>query len=330
MRETLQARSRHMNNKILLTGATGFVGSHLLQMAIAQNREVVCPVRSKNRTTDPGTNQISSIDSKTDWQAHLNNIHTVIHCAARVHVMNETVADPHAAFREVNLHGSLRLAEQAAAAGVSQFIYLSSVKVNGEMTLEGNAFTESDAPQASDPYGISKQEAEAALLELGQRTGMAITIIRPPLVYGKGVAANFLSLLIWVKKQIPLPLGSIHNQRSFVFVKNLCDFILHCVQNPLAYNQVFLISDGKDLSTTELLQEAAKALQVPSRLLPFPASLITFGARLLGKKNIADRLCQSLRVDSSKARKQMRWTPPYTVQQGLRESAVNLLSKHNK
>ncbi len=330
MRETLQARSRHMNNKILITGATGFVGSHLLQMALAQNREVICPVRSKNRTTDLGANQISSIDSKTDWQAHLNHVHTVIHCAARVHIMNDTVADPLAAFREVNLHGSVRLAEQAAAAGVSHFIYLSSVKVNGEMTLEGSAFTEKDSPQASDPYGISKQEAEAALLELGQRTGMAITIIRPPLVYGKGVAANFLSLLIWVKKQIPLPLGSIHNQRSFVFVKNLCDFILHCVQNPLAYNQVFLISDGKDLSTTELLQEAAKSLEVPSRLLPFPASVITFGAKLLGKKNIADRLCQSLQVDSSKARKQMRWTPPYTVQQGLRESAGNLLSKHNQ
>ncbi|WP_395006436.1 UDP-glucose 4-epimerase family protein [Undibacterium sp.] len=319
-----------MNNKILITGATGFVGSHLLQMALAQNREVICPVRSKNRTTDLGANQISSIDSKTDWQAHLNHVHTVIHCAARVHIMNDTVADPLAAFREVNLHGSVRLAEQAAAAGVSHFIYLSSVKVNGEMTLEGSAFTEKDSPQASDPYGISKQEAEAALLELGQRTGMAITIIRPPLVYGKGVAANFLSLLIWVKKQIPLPLGSIHNQRSFVFVKNLCDFILHCVQNPLAYNQVFLISDGKDLSTTELLQEAAKSLEVPSRLLPFPASVITFGAKLLGKKNIADRLCQSLQVDSSKARKQMRWTPPYTVQQGLRESAGNLLSKHNQ
>ena len=330
MRETLQARSRHMNNKILITGATGFVGSHLLQMALAQNREVICPVRSKNRTTDLGANQISSIDSKTDWHAHLNNVHTVIHCAARVHVMNETVADPLAAFREVNLHGSVRLAEQAAAAGVSQFIYLSSVKVNGEMTLEGSAFTEKDSPQASDPYGISKQEAEAALLELGQRTGMAITIIRPPLVYGKGVAANFLSLLIWVKKQIPLPLGSIHNQRSFVFVKNLCDFILHCVQNPLAYNQIFLISDGKDLSTTELLQASAKALEVPSRLFPFPASLITFAAMLLGKKNIADRLCQSLQVDSSKARKQMRWTPPYTVQQGLRESAGKLISKHYK
>ena len=319
-----------MNNKILITGATGFVGSHLLQMALAQNREVICPVRSKNRTTDLGANQISSIDSKTDWQAHLNNVHTVIHCAARVHVMNETVADPLAAFREVNLHGSVRLAEQAAAAGVSQFIYLSSVKVNGEMTLEGSAFTEKDAPQASDAYGISKQEAEAALLELGQRTGMAITIIRPPLVYGKGVAANFLSLLIWVKKQVPLPLGSIHNQRSFVFVKNLCDFILHCVQNSLAYNQIFLISDGKDLSTTELLQASAKALEVPSRLFPFPASLITFAASLLGKKNIADRLCQSLQVDSSKARKQMRWTPPYTVQQGLRESAANLISKQHK
>ncbi|MBC3830079.1 SDR family oxidoreductase [Undibacterium amnicola] len=319
-----------MNNKILITGATGFVGSHLLQMALAQNRQVICPVRTQSSATDAWVSHISGIDSKTDWQAHLTNVNTVIHCAARVHVMNDTAADPLLAFREVNLYGSLRLAEQAAAAGVSQFIYLSSIKVNGEVTPDGTAFTEDDAPQASDPYGISKQEAETTLLELGQRTGMAITIIRPPLVYGKGVAANFLSLLIWVKKQIPLPLASIHNQRSFVFVKNLCDFILHCVQNPQAFNQIFLISDGKDLSTTELLQEAAKALEVPSRLLPCPVSVIRFGARLLGKSNIADRLCQSLRVDSSKAREQMRWMPPYTVQQGLRESAAMLMSNHKQ
>ncbi|MFZ6817400.1 UDP-glucose 4-epimerase family protein [Undibacterium sp. Ji22W] len=318
-----------MKNNILITGATGFVGSHLLQMALAQNREVICPVRGSS-TSDSQTPVIGTIDRNTDWHVYLTNVHTVIHCAARVHVMNDTEADPLAAFREVNLHGTLRLAEQAAAAGVGQFIYLSSVKVNGEMTALGEAFTESDKPQASDPYGISKQEAEAALLALGQRTGMAITIIRPPLVYGRGVAANFLSLLIWVKKQIPLPLGSIHNQRSFVFVKNLTDFILHCVQNPQAYNQVFLISDGKDLSTTELLREAAKALEVPSRLLPFPAGLINFSATLIGKKNIADRLCQSLSIDSSKARDLMQWTPPYSVQQGLRESAASLVSTNNK
>ena len=318
-----------MNNKILITGATGFVGSHLLQMALAQNREVICPIRaSKHATSHSRASQIQNIDRQTDWQPHLNNVHTVIHCAARVHVMNDTATDPLTAFREVNLYGSLRLAEQAAAAGVRQFIYLSSVKVNGEMTIDGQAFSENDPPLASDPYGISKQEAEAALLELGQRSGMAITIIRPPLVYGKGVAANFLSLLIWVKKQIPLPLGSIHNQRSFVFVKNLCDFILHCVQDPRAFNQIFLVSDGRDLSTTELLQEAAKALEVPSRLLPFPVSLMTFAAKLIGKKNITDRLCQSLRIDSQKAQKQMMWTPPYTIQQGLRESAASLISDH--
>nr|WP_315475774.1 SDR family oxidoreductase [uncultured Undibacterium sp.] len=319
-----------MKNKILITGATGFVGSHLVQMALLQNREVVCPVRSRSAISDSQTPIVSTIDRNTDWQAHLTNVHTVIHCAARVHVMNDTEADPLAAFREVNLHGTLRLAEQAAEAGVSQFIYLSSVKVNGEMTATGQAFTENDLPQASDPYGISKQEAEAGLLALGQRSGMAITIIRPPLVYGRGVAANFLSLLIWVKKQVPLPLASIHNQRSFVFVKNLSDFILHCVQNPLAYNQVFLISDGTDLSTTELLREAAKALEVPSRLLPFPAGLISFAANLIGKKNISDRLCQSLRVDSSKARERMQWTPPYSIHQGLRESAASLIPNNIK
>jgi nucleoside-diphosphate-sugar epimerase len=321
---------RRMKDKILITGATGFVGSHLLQMALTQDRKVICPVRNKNAASDVQAPIIDSIGRNTDWQAHLPQVHTVIHCAARVHVMNDTETDPLAAFREVNLYGTLRLAEQAAAAGVSQFIYLSSIKVNGEMTEAEQAFTENDEPQASDPYGISKQEAEAALIELGQRTGMTITIIRPPLVYGKGVAANFLSLLIWVKKQIPLPLGSIHNQRSFVFVKNLCDFILHCVQNPRAFNQVFLISDGRDMSTTELLREAAKALNVRSRLLPFPAGLIRLAANLIGKKNIADRLCQSLRVDSSKARTHMQWNPPYSVQQGLSESAASLISTNNK
>ncbi len=315
-----------MHNKILITGATGFVGSHLLQMALQQNREVICPVRGSNSLSATMPTIVGNIDRLTDWQAYLDNVHTVIHCAARVHVMNDTEADPLSAFREVNVCGTLRLAEQAAASGVSQFIYLSSIKVNGEMTAPGQAFTEDDAAQASDPYGVSKQEAEAALIALGQRTGMAITIIRPPLVYGKGVGANFLSLLLWVKKQVPLPLGSIHNKRSFIFVKNLTDFILHCVQNPRAYQQIFLISDGEDLSTSELLREAAKALEVPSRLLPFPAKFISLVAILVGKKNMADRLCQSLCVDSKKAREIMQWSPPYSVQQGLRESAASLRS----
>lgn len=319
-----------MNNKILITGATGFVGSHLLQMALQQDRDVICPVRGTKSSAVTIPTMVGNIDRHTDWQLLLDNVHTVIHCAARVHVMNDTEADPLSAFREVNVYGTLRLAEQAAASGASQFIYLSSIKVNGEMTAPGQTFTEDDAPQASDPYGMSKQEAEAALLALGQRTGMAITIIRPPLVYGKGVGANFLSLLLWVKKRIPLPLGSIHNKRSFIFVKNLTDFILLCVQNPRAYNQVFLVSDGEDLSTSELLREAAKALEVPSRLLPFPAKLISLGAYMLGKKNIADRLCQSLRVDSKKARENMQWSPPYSVQQGLRESAASLLSTTQK
>lgn len=319
-----------MKHKILITGATGFVGSHLVQMALAQSRDIICPVRTANIQSDTSSPVIGTIDRHTDWKMHLDDVSTVIHCAARVHVMNDTVDDPLAAFREVNLYGTLRLAEQAAAAGVSQFIYLSSVKVNGEKTQAGHPFTENDVPQASDPYGISKQEAEVALMTLGQRTGMAITIIRPPLVYGKGVAANFLSLLIWVKKQIPLPLASIHNQRSFVFVKNLSDFILHCVQNPLAYNQTFLISDGKDLSTTELLHEAAKALEVPARLFPVPAWLILLMAKMVGKRNIADRLCQSLCIDSHKAREQMKWSPPYTIQQGLRESAANLIHSNDQ
>ncbi|MBR7799034.1 UDP-glucose 4-epimerase family protein [Undibacterium fentianense] len=319
-----------MPNKILITGTTGFVGSHLQQMAETQGRVVICPVRRVSASQNKDTPIIERIDADTNWLPYLQEVDTVIHCAARVHVMNETAANPLNAFREVNLYGTLRLAEQSASAGVRQFIYLSSVKVNGEMTQPGKAFTENDTPQASDSYGISKQEAEAALIELGQKTGMAITIIRPPLVYGHGVAANFLSLLRWVKKQVPLPLASIHNQRSFIFVKNLADFILHCVQNPSAFNQTFLISDCADLSTTELLREAAKALEVPSRLLPLPVGLIQFVAKTIGKKNIADRLCESLCVDSSKACTLLHWSPPYSVQQGLRESASGLAQTNNK
>jgi nucleoside-diphosphate-sugar epimerase len=313
-----------MKNKILITGATGFVGSHLVQALLAKQAKLICPLRSASNIAGCETMVVGDFNQNTDWSACLPDVGAVIHCAARVHVMNDTAADPMAAFRAVNVAGTLRLAEQAAQAGVTQFIFLSSVKVNGESTPIGRPFTESDAPQASDAYGISKLEAEQGLMEIAKRTGMAVTIIRPPLVYGKGVAANFLSMLRWVKKGIPLPLGSIHNQRSFVFVKNLCDFIALCVQNPLAFNQTYLISDGIDLSTTALLQAAAQAMNVRSRLLPFPAGLINLGATLVGKKSIADRLCQSLQVDSSKARQQLGWQAPYSIQDGLREAASGL------
>ncbi|MFZ6779219.1 UDP-glucose 4-epimerase family protein [Undibacterium sp. Ji83W] len=313
-----------MKQQILLTGASGFVGQAIARACLATDASLICPSRRPLgwQDADMINPLVSDMTADTDWSAHLQGADIVIHSAARVHVMQETASDPLAQFRAVNVDASLQLARQAAAASVKQFIYLSSVKVNGEATEPGHPFTADDTPKPQDAYGISKQEAEQALLQLASETGMAVTIIRPPLVYGPGVKANFLSMLRMVRRGLPLPLGSIHNQRSFVYLGNLVDLVLHCRLHEAARNQVFLVSDGRDLSTTELLHLCAQALQVKSRLLPFPAGVLTLAASILGKKNVADRLCQSLQVDISKTRKQLAWSPPYTVEQGLQATAA--------
>jgi nucleoside-diphosphate-sugar epimerase len=315
-----------MNSTILLTGASGFVGRRLAQALIQENSHLICPGRQPAAIQGADCPLIADLSPTTDWRHCLHGVQTVIHCAARVHVMQESARDPLPLFRTVNVAGTLRLAEQAAASGVSQFIFLSSVKVNGEKTTSGKAFTEDCAPQPIDPYGISKYEAEQALLDLGRQTGMAITIIRPPLVYGPGVGANFLSMLKWVKRGIPLPLGSIRNKRSFVFIDNLVSLIICCIQNPQASNQVFLASDGQDLSTTDLLTTSAAVFGVTSRLLPCPPGLLMFMAKLAGKKSAAERLCQSLQVDIHRARGLLGWTPPYTVEQGLQATVNHILA----
>jgi nucleoside-diphosphate-sugar epimerase len=314
---------------ILLTGATGFVGQGILKQALRQSMDVCCVSRQAMPIISgtPGNMRnivMPDLAPDNDWSAALSGITTVLHCAARVHVMQETSTDPLTLFRQVNVEASMNLARQAALAGVRHFIFISSVKVNGEQTLPGAPFTEQSQPQPEDAYGISKHEAELALLELGRTTGMAITIIRPPLVYGPGVRANFLSMLQSVRRGIPLPLASIRNKRSFVFLDNLVSLALCCVNNPQSYNQVFLVSDGNDLSTTELLRACATALDVPSRLLPFPPALLSFMAGILGKKSVADRLCQSLQVDISKTKTILGWTPPYTVAQGLLATANHI------
>lgn len=313
-----------MNPRILVTGASGFVGRRLANTLVQDGASVICSSRTPMQLEGAEWRSAPDLDATTDWSHSLTQVQTVIHCAARVHVMNETAHDPLLLFRQVNLAGTMALAEQAAANGVRQFIFLSSVKVNGEQTLPGAAFCETSVANPSDPYGVSKYEAEQALLALGRSTGMAITIIRPPLVYGPGVGANFLAMLRWVKKQVPLPLASIQNQRSFVYLDNLVSLILHCIGNSLATNQVFLVSDGQDLSTPELLRECAAALNVPSRLLPFPPAWLNLLAKMAGKKAMAERLCQSLQVDISKAKMQLGWSPPYTVQQGLQTTVHNL------
>ena len=285
---------------VLITGGTGFVGQSLVK------RLNKLPVYLATRS------------DSADWEKVLVGINIVVHLAARVHVMHDTAADPLAAFRAVNVDGTLNLARQAAAAGVRRFVFISSIKVNGESTQPGQAFTETDAPAPQDAYGHSKHEAEQGLRQLASDTGMEVVIIRPPLVYGLGVKANFAALMRAVQRGWPLPLGAVHNQRSLVALDNLVDFIVTCINHPHAANQTFLVSDGQDLSTTELVRGMAKAASVSARLLPVPVWVLQAGATLLGKGYAVQRLCGNLQVDIAKARTLLGWVPPMSVSEGLR------------
>lgn len=310
------------NRKILLTGATGFVGRHLCVRLEAERCQVRCAVRNQSPMED--SVEVGDIGSDTQWGQALAGIDTVIHLAARAHIMHDTASDPLAEFRRVNVDATLNLARQAAAAGVKRFIFLSSVKVNGEETASGQPFTEQDSPAPQDPYGISKHEAEEGLRRLSAGTGLEVVVIRPPLVYGPGVKGNFASMMRWISKGIPLPLGAIHNQRSLIALDNLIDFIITCIDHPAAANQTFLVADGEDLSTTELLRRVGQAMNKPARLIPVPRSVLKLGARLLGKQAMAQRLCGNLQVDISKAREMLGWEPPVGVDEGLEKATANL------
>lgn len=310
---------------ILVTGATGFVGSRLVERLAREKKSVIACVRQRNKiSSNTITTIIDDLTESTDWTSALSGIEAVIHSAARVHVMNDLSADPLVEFRRVNVEGTLNLARQAAKNGVQRFIFISSIKVNGEGTELGKPYTADDTPAPSDPYGISKQEAEQGLLRLAAETGMEVVIIRPVLVYGPGVKANFLSMMKWLNKGIPLPLGAIHNKRSLVALDNLVDLIVTCLHHPGAANQIFLVSDGEDISTSDLLRRMGTALDKPARLLPIPASWLNLAAILVGKRNVAQRLCGSLQVDISKTRQLLGWQPPLTVDQGLKRAAEGL------
>ncbi|MGB2831471.1 MAG: SDR family oxidoreductase [Methylotenera sp.] len=313
-------------SSILVTGANGFVGKALCAELSRKGYSVRAVVRAKV-TLKENTEVVSvqEIDGITDWSATLSNVDTIIHLAARVHIMDDNATNPLMEFRKVNVEGALNLAEQAAKAGVRRFIFISSIKVNGERTETGRPFTENDAPNPQDAYGISKLEAEQGLLKIAQQTDMEVVIIRPPLVYGAGVKANFANMMQIVARGIPLPLGAIYNKRSFVYLENLVNLILHCIAHPAAANQVFLVSDGHDLSTTELLRKCALALGTKPMLIPIPQKLIEVSASLLGKKMVAQRLCGNLQVDISKAKTLLGWVPPASVEDGLKATVLGLV-----
>ena len=262
---------------------------------------------------------VGDVGPETVWGEALIDINTVIHLAARVHMMKDDVSDPLEEFRHVNVEGTFKLARQAAACGVKRFIFLSTVKVNGEET-SGQPFSEQSPPHPQDSYAVSKFEAELGLQLIARETDMEVVIIRPPLVYGPAVKGNFQSMMRWINKGIPLPLGAIRNHRSLVGLDNLVDFIITCIDHPAAANQTFLVADGEDLSTTDLLRRVGQVMGKPARLIPVPMSALKFGARLLGKQTMAQRLCGNLQVDISRARKVLGWSPPVSVDEGLRRA----------
>ncbi len=312
--------------KVLVTGASGFVG-HAVHRKFSSLPGVTS--RASNRTESasgvelPDTVLTGGITGNTNWQAALRGVNVVVHTAARVHVLNEHSADPLSEFRTVNVAGTLNLARQAAESGVVRFIFLSSIKVNGETTEAGRAFTPLDEPDPRDPYAVSKREAEDGLRTVARTTGMEVVVIRPVLVYGPGVKANFRTLLRLVSRGIPLPFEQIQNSRSLVALDNLVDLIVRCLTHPRAANETFLVSDGDDLSTPELIRRAAEALGVQPVLFSVPPSFLKAAARLVGKGETMKRLTESLRVNIDGTRDLLDWAPPISVSEGLRAAALD-------
>jgi nucleoside-diphosphate-sugar epimerase len=305
--------------KLVLTGGRGFVGAAMSQRLAHQPGLAV--MATADRRLPSGAEGGPELE---DWRPLLAQADAVLHLAARAHVMREQASDPLAAYRATNTAGTLHLAEQAAAVGVRRFVFVSTVKVLGEASPHGLPFNEAAQPAPTDPYAVSKREAEQGLAAIGARTGMEVVIVRPPLVYGPGVKANFAALMRAVARGWPLPLGAIDNRRSLVALDNLVDFLLLCLAQPAAADQTFLVSDGEDLSTTDLLRRLGQAIGRPARLLPVPATLLTAAATLAGRGAAAQRLCGNLQVDITKARTLLGWTPPISVDEGLRRAAQGM------
>jgi nucleoside-diphosphate-sugar epimerase len=309
-------------NNILVTGATGFIGGHLLPVLHKKNLQITLAVRNdlpEKLNPDYKVFNVGEIEENTDWTEALKEVDTVIHLAARAHQLNDQAINPEAEFLRINCEGTKALVKQAIASGVKHFIFISSIGAMG--TLSEQILTEKSPCHPDSPYGRSKLQAEQALIELCQNSPMTWTILRPTLVYGIGNPGNMERLMKLVKTGFPLPLGSIKNRKSFVYVGNLVDAIITCINHPNAKNQTFIVSDGDDLSTTDLIRRLGKALRKSPLLLPVPAELLRLTTKLLGKADIGDRLLGSLQVDSSKIRQMLDWTPPYTVDQGLQATA---------
>ncbi len=319
-----------LGRRVLVTGANGFIGKALCEALPSSGCTVLGVIRQNPEPDQPTSVKhlaMGDIDESTQWAAAFSGVDSVVHLAARVHVMNDTVADPLVEFRRVNVALTLNLARQAAGAGVRRFVFVSSVKVNGEKTVVGQPFTADDVARPTDPYGISKLEAEKALIELAGQTGMEVVIVRPVLVYGPGVKANFYAMMHWLRKGIPMPFGALDNRRSLVSIDNLVDLLVTCLIHPAAANQIFLVSDGDDLTVTELLQRTAATFGKPARLLAVPLFMLRIAGRISSTEHIIQRLCDTLQVDISKTQRLLAWKPPFSVDAALRKTAKQLLDE---
>lgn len=310
--------------KVLVTGANGFVGRALCVRAAAHLLTVQPATRVATYISGVGPSvAVGTVDDTTRWKDALEGCNAVVHLAARAHIVKEFAADPSFEFYRTNVQGTINLAQQAAVAGVNRFVFVSTIGVNGAETF-GTPFGPNAIVSPHSPYAISKYKAELGLLAVAMQTGMEVVIIRPPLVYGPNAPGNFGSLMSWLRSGVPLPLGAINNQRSLVALDNLIDLIVMCLTHPAAANQTFMVSDGEDVSTTELLLRMGQAMGKPARLLPLPASWLKLAAALVGKPDLAQRLCGSLQVDISKTRELLGWVPPVSLDEGLRRAASGL------
>jgi nucleoside-diphosphate-sugar epimerase len=308
--------------RVLVTGANGFIGTKLCKKLLNKNfcvHGAVRPGKSSFLPEGAEAVHIKFIDGDTDWKNILENIHTVVHLAARVHVMKDSVSNPFDEYFKVNVMGSERLAQTAAECGVKRFIFMSSVKVNGEENVR--AYNEGDVPFPKDSYGISKMIAENRLRDIASKTGMELVILRPPLVYGPGVKANFLNLIKTVHKGRPLPLSKVYNRRSFIYIDNLVDAVITCIEHPGAAGQTYFVSDDEDISTPDLIRKIASALNKSPRIFPFPRLLLFTIGKIIGKGASVEKLIGSLTVDISKIRQELGWKPTVTMDYGLQETA---------